>query len=88
MLLLSGIGMVCKHRIKPLNQYYMWYGWRRQSVKDEEIALDHRRSSGYDWVAITDVRRDQQERYTSSLRMRRGLGITERRLGLARGQRA
>ncbi|KAF7670666.1 hypothetical protein GT037_011245 [Alternaria burnsii] len=69
MVLLSSMGIACKSLMKTSN-FRMRYRWWR--MDDEELATDRLRSTNRGWVGIADVRRYQQDTYTSMLRLRRG----------------
>ncbi|KAF7670665.1 hypothetical protein GT037_011244 [Alternaria burnsii] len=70
MLLLLGMGMVCKSRMKGSD--FWRHKWGRIPTNDQELVIVRTRSNTTNWVDIADVRRYQQKTYTSDSRKRRG----------------
>ncbi|KAH6839874.1 hypothetical protein B0T12DRAFT_36655 [Alternaria alternata] len=74
MVLLSGMGMICKSRMKGSG--FWRHRWGSMPTNDQELVIVRTRSNTIDWVDIADVRRYQQNTYTSILRMRRGSSLS------------
>ncbi|KAF1848194.1 uncharacterized protein K460DRAFT_308170 [Cucurbitaria berberidis CBS 394.84] len=69
MLMLSSIGLICKHQRRSIFQSFRWLN---AIPHDEELAVIRQSPHSSGWVDILRVRQYQQESYTSILRMRRG----------------
>ncbi|OAG14892.1 hypothetical protein CC77DRAFT_502093 [Alternaria alternata] len=86
MVLLSSIGLACKHCLKSPNRWTV-SRWRRLLMNNEELARIHVRPTMSGWVDIVNVRQYQQDTYTSLLRMRRGPRLSRSSSRITEGRR-
>ncbi|KAH7350293.1 hypothetical protein BKA66DRAFT_431365 [Pyrenochaeta sp. MPI-SDFR-AT-0127] len=73
MLLLSSIGLICKYHQTPIS-FRVWSLKRyiELMVEGDQLPEVHRPANGLHWVDMADVRRYQQETYSSLIRLRNG----------------
>ncbi|KAF1832412.1 hypothetical protein BDW02DRAFT_581252 [Decorospora gaudefroyi] len=84
MVILSSIGVFCKHRSKYWKLVCFQSRRQKSHLDDEELATIRPKTC---WNDIEDVRRYQQESYTSILRLRRGPRISRTSSRTLRGRR-
>ncbi|KAF2025410.1 hypothetical protein EK21DRAFT_116813 [Setomelanomma holmii] len=65
MILLSGLRVICKHWSKGASSIRFQTRWFNDNRNDTELVPLQRAYSNTGWIDIVDVRRYQQENYTS-----------------------